>query len=505
VLAENIDTSAELAVYDVVILGDSGNAYGDLDWTSFDVELEAWVGGGGGLVVTGLTLWDDPCAHSSIITGMLPVDCDASYVIGDTLSVVDAGHPVSDEIGDFTLYATVYSDTSAGLAVDATGLLQSSDGNWAVAVRDHGAGRVVFLSPAYMGKTTYGSYFTRSGETDQLLEEAVAWAGGCIDADGDLGLDSGCGGDDCDDGDEAVFWGATEACNGVDDDCDGVVPADETDDDLDGTTECEGDCDDTDATLYVEDLDGDGYSTCDGDCDDADTALNLDDLDGDGWSTCDGDCDEADPDRHPTAVEQCNGIDDDCDDVVPDDETDDDGDGLAECEGDCDDTDPAIGVEDGDGDGWSTCDGDCDDGDENVNPDAAEVPYDGVDDDCSGADLTDVDGDGYDGGDEGDDCDDGDGDVWPGADEVCDDQVDNDCDGLADDLDEDCQAGDDDTADDDDDDDDTADDDDTYETMDDDDLEPETCDCRVDGPAHLSPAGGLFVLTLLAAVRRRGA
>ena len=38
VLAEDIDTAAELAAWDVVILGDSG--YNTADWTLFDAELE---------------------------------------------------------------------------------------------------------------------------------------------------------------------------------------------------------------------------------------------------------------------------------------------------------------------------------------------------------------------------------------------------------------------------------------------------------------------------------
>jgi len=61
-----------------------------------------------------------------------------------------------------------------------------------------------------------------------------------------------------------------------------------------------------------------------------------------------------------------------------------------------------------------------------------EVAYDGIDQDCDGGDLIDVDGDGWPAAEVGgEDCDDGDPEVNPYADEVCN-GVDDDCDGLAD-------------------------------------------------------------------------
>jgi len=95
---------------------------------------------------------------------------------------------------------------------------------------------------------------------------------------------------DCDDTTSTVRPGATEACNGVDDDCDGVVdPSEFTDADSDGWLACE-------------------------DCDDLDASLNLDDVDGDWITSCNGDCDDHNPDVSPAAIDTPgDGIDSNCD------------------------------------------------------------------------------------------------------------------------------------------------------------------------------------------------
>jgi hypothetical protein len=285
---------------------------------------------------------------------------------------------------------------------------------------------------------------------------------------------------DCDDSDSSVYPGATEYCNGLDDDCDGVVD--------DGVS----------STTWYLDADGDGYgdsstalTTCgalsgyvvtDGDCDDANAAINpaatevcdgldndcdgvvddgcvLYDADGDGYSTA-LDCDDSDASVNPDATEvcgdgkdnDCSGGDLDCDDV------DWDGDGLSVNAGDCDDSDASVysgaaencdngtddncdslvdyndgdcrGYVDSDGDGYAAST-DCDDSDASVHPGAEEVCDDGLDQDCDGSDLdcedVDADSDGYPAA---TDCDETNPDVHPGAEEVCNNGLDDDCDGV---------------------------------------------------------------------------
>ncbi|MCK6528037.1 putative metal-binding motif-containing protein [Myxococcota bacterium] len=125
------------------------------------------------------------------------------------------------------------------------------------------------------------------------------------DADGD-GVPAP---EDCDDSDPAVHPGAEEACNGRDDDCDGLVPEGEADGDGDGHLACD-DCDDANPSVHPGAPDECGG--IDQDCDPATPPET--DADADGYSTCEGDCDDADPEIHPGAPErEDGGVDSDCD------------------------------------------------------------------------------------------------------------------------------------------------------------------------------------------------
>jgi len=246
-----------------------------------------------------------------------------------------------------------------------------------------------------------------------------------VDGDGD-GV-SACGGD-CDDANPAVFPGNLEVCDGVDNDCDPLT-LDDPDSDGDGFGACTGDCDDANPAAFP----GNVEQACDGVDNDCDPyTLDNDDLDGDGVFACDGDCDDDDGGRYPGNGEVCDGLDNDCngaiDDGIPGEEwyADVDGDGFG---------DPLDTLSTCDGlppSGYVADDSDCDDGDLTVNPDAVEVPCDGLDNDCDPSTIDAApDGDG-DGVGACEDCDDADAAVFPGAVEVCN-GVDNDCNGIPDD------------------------------------------------------------------------
>jgi hypothetical protein len=187
---------------------------------------------------------------------------------------------------------------------------------------------------------------------------------GLVDGDGDGAAALAEGGADCDDADPARHPAATEVCNGQDDDCDGWV--DDQDPSLDRRTA---------ARVHLQDRDGDGYAG------------------GPPSWTCrppaglppSGDCDEARADRHPGAIERCDGADNDCD-------------GLT------DEEDPGVvGLQplwpDGDLDGFGVppaqegCaarpglaaqPGDCEDGDGRRAPGLQDACRDGLDQDCDG-------------------------------------------------------------------------------------------------------------------------
>ncbi len=163
---------------------------------------------------------------------------------------------------------------------------------------------------------------------------------------------------DCNDNNAAVNPGATELCNGLDDNCDGNVESGPI-------------------VAWYADVDGDGFG---------DAAVEvLTCIQPVGFVSVAGDCDDQDPGIHPGAPEVCNGLDDDCDGAI---------DGL----------DPGAVLitwyldADGDGSGspadtviacappigYVAQGADCDDNDPSINPMANDACPDGIDNNCNG-------------------------------------------------------------------------------------------------------------------------
>ncbi len=251
---------------------------------------------------------------------------------------------------------------------------------------------------------------------------------------------------DCDDAIPTTFPGAPEACNGVDDDCNGRIDDSATDaltwyldfdrdgfgGDLVSLEACAqppgfvataDDCDDAIAASFpgADELCDGEDNDCDGNVDEAaiDTQPWFLDDDNDGFgdplqvvNAClppagyvgsSADCDDTRATVRPGGIEVCNGLDDDCD-------------GTADNGA----INPRTWFLDGDSDGFGLASstlqqcgqpagyvggaGDCNDGDPAINPTADEV-CDGDDNDCDGTVdvaaidgttfFADVDGDGF--------------------------------------------------------------------------------------------------------------
>lgn len=234
---------------------------------------------------------------------------------------------------------------------------------------------------------------------------------------------------DCDDANASINPDALEACDGIDNNCNGLV-------------------DDTQFYTYYADADQDGFGS---QIVSIDTCLLPVPA---GYVTNNEDCDDTNAAINPFADEVCDGLDNDCNGLVDDAfiftyyaDADQDGYGTENTSIDtCLVFAPA---------GYVSNNLDCDDSDFFINPDAVEE-CDGFDNNCNGATdeglalftyFADLDADGFGSSisvfetcestapfgyvTNGDDCDDSNADVNPDAPEIID-GIDNNCNGLID-------------------------------------------------------------------------
>ena len=230
---------------------------------------------------------------------------------------------------------------------------------------------------------------------------------------------------DCKDNDAAIFPGAQEICNDVDDDCNDLI-----DDGLVFIT-------------YYADADGDSFG-------DINNPLDAC-LIPDGYVTNSADCNDNNTNQNSSSAEICNGEDDDCDGTIDNGlifldyyaDLDSDGFGAGAATNSCVDL----------GAGYVTNNTDCNNANALINPNATEI-CNSIDDNCDGqidegitftTYYQDFDNDGFGTGTAvtsctnpgagwvttNTDCDDTNGNTFPGATEVCN-TIDDNCDGQTD-------------------------------------------------------------------------
>lgn len=213
-----VDSAAELASYDVIVLGGSGLGNDPIWSVPMANALKVFVEGGGGVLMTGWGQFNSYRGGSAndesaaILDTFIPGDLDADYSFsflccdpGTKIELTDLSHPITQDLPasfsygfgcclEYNRYPLQPGDISLGMPYSTRGF---GPGH-ALIYRENigaGKGRSVYVGAPHLASVIDFPALQsgmRYGPGDQLLEQALAWLGTPVnaDADGDGVLDS---------------------------------------------------------------------------------------------------------------------------------------------------------------------------------------------------------------------------------------------------------------------------------------------------------------------------
>jgi hypothetical protein len=273
---------------ETTVVGNSAwSTLGDMDWEGpFESELYSWLLGrvvGDDLAVdTWVALRSDRDvlllvmrfeAFSELtdlrVARIVNPDLDICWGSYDTVNSTGDGTASAAGSNDDRALALALEGGEARICASCVSPDQVLAGTTADATGDSRLGVAVQLgdlAPGASVEVTFAVGFAVGASAAALI---AATGASDVDPDGDgLSVDDG----DCLGFDPAIFPGADEEWNGVDDDCDGSIDEDTpgSDDDGDGYDEAHGDCDDANAAVHpgAEPVPGIADADCDGLVDD---------------------------------------------------------------------------------------------------------------------------------------------------------------------------------------------------------------------------------------------
>jgi hypothetical protein len=205
-----VDSAAELADYDVVVLGGSGLGIDPIWSMAMAYALQEFVEGGGGVLMTGWGLFNSKFGGSAnedaaaVLDTFVPGDLDTDYSFtftccGDAASIelTDLGHPITEGLPTFVNYGVgccleynIHALQSGDVSMGTLSPERFGPGHALIYRENIGAGngRSVYLGAPHLGSVRdYPAVQSglRNGPGDQLFEQTLAWLAANVDADAD--------------------------------------------------------------------------------------------------------------------------------------------------------------------------------------------------------------------------------------------------------------------------------------------------------------------------------